>query len=146
MEETRSYELADIGERFIALFLDSMLVGIVGGFFGAASNWWGAGIVGFLVGALYQWYCLTQRNGQTLGKQLMGLRVIKTDGSAINDAEAVLRFVGYYINSAILMLGWIWALFDKENRGWHDLIANTYVIKVRSENIDMVDMKRKNTY
>ncbi|MBC7869206.1 MAG: RDD family protein [Chitinophagaceae bacterium] len=145
MESSQSYELADIGERFIALVIDSIIVGIIGGVFGASGNWWGGGLVGFLIGAVYQWYFLTQQNGQTLGKKVMNIRVIKTDGGPIRDADAVLRFIGYYINSVIIGIGWIWALFDKENRGWHDLIANTYVIKASSANNVIIDEKRKNT-
>lgn len=129
MNNVDSYELADVGSRFIALIIDSIIVGIVAGIFGASGQSALGGIVSFVVGAGYQWYFLTQRDGQTLGKMLLGIRVIKTDGTPISDAEAVLRFVGYYINSIILMLGWIWAIFDAENQGFHDKIARTYVVK-----------------
>ena len=64
----------------------------------------------------------------------MGLRVIKTDGTQISDADAVLRYVGYLINSPILMMGWIWAAIDDSNQGWHDKIASTYVVKADSNN------------
>ncbi len=128
--ETRTYELADVGERFVALFIDGIILSIVGGVIGVGGGGFGGGsVLGFIVGVGYQWYFLTQQNGQTPGKMLMNLRVIKTDGTPISDAEAVLRYVGYYINN-IFMLGWIWALFDSNKQGWHDKIANTYVVKV----------------
>ncbi|NJL58134.1 RDD family protein [bacterium] len=147
MEDVRTYQLADIGERFVALAVDSLIVGIAGGLFGANGNWWGAGIVAFMVGALYQWYFLTQQDGQTLGKKLMGLRVIKVDGMPIRDADAVLRFIGYYINSFLLGLGWLWAFVDSNHQGLHDKIANTYVVKassVRSSSSVVVGEKTKN--
>jgi len=146
MESSQSYELAGISDRFIALVIDSIIIGIVGGIFGVGGNWWGGGLVGFLIGAIYQWYFLTQQNGQTLGKKVMNIRVIKVDGGPIRDSDAVLRFIGYYINSFIIGIGWIWALFDKENRGWHDLIANTYVVKANSANNVIIDEKRKNSF
>ena len=128
--ESRTYELADISERFIALLIDGIIVSIVGGVIGVGGAGFGGGsVLGFIVGVGYQWYFLTQQNGQTPGKMMMNLRVIKTDGTPISDAEAVLRYVGYYINN-IFMLGWIWALFDSNNQGWHDKIASTYVVKV----------------
>lgn len=138
--ETRTYELADIGERFIALIIDNIILGVVGGIIGASSGWGSGGVFGFIIGAGYQWYFLTQQNGQTPGKMLMGIRVIKVDGTRITDAEAVLRFVGYYINSVIIGLGWIWAFFDSNNQGWHDKIARTYVVKAKDIR------KKKNEY
>ena len=147
--ETRTYQLADIGERFIALIIDSLILGMVGGMLGAGGGhlFWGGGIMSFILGAGYQWYFLTRQNGQTLGKMVMNLRVVKTDGTPISDAEAVLRYVGYLINSPILMLGWIWALLDANNQGWHDKIANTYDVKVDKSSESVVvssKAKRKN--
>jgi uncharacterized RDD family membrane protein YckC len=26
-------------------------------------------------------------------------------------------------------IGWVWALFDDNRQGWHDKIAETYVVK-----------------
>jgi len=122
------YELAGTGQRFLALFIDGILLGIVTGILVGAGREAG-GVVSFLIGAAYQWFFLTRMKGQTPGKMLMGIRVIKTDGSAISDIEAVLRYVGYYINSAIFMLGWLLAFIDSNNQGLHDKISNTYVVR-----------------
>lgn len=129
MDSTRTYELAGIGERFIALVIDSIATSIIVGLIGGSGSWWGGGLAGFLVGVGYQWYFLTRQNGQTPGKMLLNIRVIKVDGSKIEDADAVLRYIGYLINSPFIMLGWIWALFDDNRQGWHDKIAKTYVVK-----------------
>lgn len=129
MDSTRTYELAGIGERFIALVIDLILFGIIGSIIGFGGSWWGGGLAGFLVGVVYQWYFLTRQNGQTPGKMLLNIRVIKVDGSKIEDADAVLRYIGYLISYAVLLLGFIWALFDDNRQGWHDKIAKTYVVK-----------------
>jgi uncharacterized RDD family membrane protein YckC len=126
--DTVSYELADVTTRFIAIFIDGIILGIFTGVFVGAGKGAGAGI-SFIVGVAYNWYFWTRQNGQTPGKMLMNIRVVKTDGSPITDMDAILRYVGYYINSAVLMLGWIWALADSNHQGWHDKIANTYVVK-----------------
>jgi uncharacterized RDD family membrane protein YckC len=132
--DTKVYELADIGERFIALVIDSFIVGAIGGTVGVGGGGLGGGgILGFIVGAGYQWYFLTQQNGQTLGKMLMNIRVIKTNGEPIADADAILRYIGYLINTPIIMLGWIWAFIDPNQQGWHDKLAETYVIKVEKD-------------
>jgi uncharacterized RDD family membrane protein YckC len=139
METSRTYELADVGERFIALIVDSLIVSFIGGLLGSNSGWWLGGTVGFLIGVGYQWYFLTRYEGQTLGKMMMSIRVIKVDGTPISDTDAVLRYIGYLINSPIFMLGWIWALFDSNHQGWHDKIAKTYVVKAGGDK-----SKRKN--
>ena len=145
MQSQRTYELASIGERFLALVIDSMVVGFIGGIVGVGGNaLWGGGILGFILGAAYQWYFLTQQNGQTPGKMLMNIRVIKTNGTPISDTDAILRYVGYLINSPIIMLGWIWALMDNKNQGWHDKIAGTYVVKAeQSSEADVIVSKRE---
>jgi len=88
----------------------------------------GGGIV-LLVGLAYQWYFLTQREGQTPGKMLMKIRVVRVDGEPLTAADAFLRSIGYYLNSLAFGLGWLWALFDSNAQGWHDKIAKTYVVK-----------------
>ena len=122
MGNEQVYELADIGERFIALIIDTIIVSIVGSVIGAGSGsfFFGGGAISFLIGVGYQWYFLTQQYGQTPGKMAMNLRVIKTDGTPITDADAVMRYIGYMVNSPIIMLGWIWAFVDSNNQGWHD--------------------------
>ena len=125
---TSSYALATIGNRFIAAFIDGIIVGIITGLLTSYGR--GAGtIASFLIGAAYYWYFWTRQDGQTPGKKLMHIKVIKTDGTALTDADALIRYVGYGINTAVFMLGWIWALFDENNQGWHDKIAQTYVVQ-----------------
>lgn len=128
--DTRTYELAGIGERFIGLVIDSLIISVIGGIIGVSGNLWGGGILSFLLGLAYHWYFLTRQNGQTPGKMVMNIRVIKADGTAISDLDAVLRYAGYYLNTTLLMLGWVWALFDDSRQGLHDKLANTYVVKL----------------
>lgn len=140
MEQTRTFELAGIGERFVALFIDGIVLSVIGGIVGAGgAGFDGGGLVGFIIGVGYHWYFLTQQNGQTPGKMVMNIRVIKTNGQPISDGDALLRYVGYYINTAIIMLGWIWAFIDGKSQGLHDKLASTYVIKAR--NNDNVKIK-----
>ena len=122
------YELATLGSRFIAIFIDGIILGIIGALLVGAGRGAGGGL-SFLIGLVYYWYFLSRREGQTIGKQFMGIRVIKVDGSALTDADAILRYIGYYINSVILMLGWIWAFFDENSQGLHDKLVSTYVVK-----------------
>jgi len=123
-----TYELADVGTRFIAIIIDGIILGIITAVLQGIAGSTGYGI-SFLVGIAYNWYFWTRSNGQTPGKQAMKIRVIKTDGSPMSDMDAVLRYIGYYISGFFFALGYIWALFDENRQGWHDKIANTYVVK-----------------
>jgi uncharacterized RDD family membrane protein YckC len=68
--------------------------------------------------------------GQTLGKMLLSIKVIRTDGSNISVGYAVLRYLGYIISGVVLGLGFFWIAFDANKQGWHDKIADTYVVKL----------------
>lgn len=59
----------------------------------------------------------------------MGLRVVSTDGQPMTMGKAFIRYIGYIISAIVFYLGFIWIAIDKDKQGWHDKIANTYVIK-----------------
>lgn len=70
------------------------------------------------------------KNGQSIGKRLMGIKVVKSDGSILPFVTAGLRgSVGYLISSFVLGLGYLWAAFDPNKETWHDKIFQTTVIK-----------------
>ncbi len=68
------------------------------------------------------------RYGQTLGKMAFGTKVVKDNGEPITYFTAFIRQLGYLVNM-ITVIGWFWILFDAKNRGFHDLIAKTILIK-----------------
>lgn len=67
--------------------------------------------------------------GQTPGKRLLGLKVIRVEGTPVTPGIAFLRWVGYLVSKVPLLLGFIWAVFDDRKQGWHDKIAGTCVIR-----------------
>lgn len=81
---------------------------------------------------IYETYfvILTSKYGATWGKKALGLRVIDESGNNISIGKAILReVIGKWISGAVFNLGYIWVAFDEKKQGWHDKIANTYVIK-----------------
>jgi len=82
--------------------------------------------------------------GQTLGKMVIGARIVRRDGSPIGLARAILRYAGYfvyflamriggvvYVPYIILLVGFLIIAFSREKRGLHDLLAGTVVINTR---------------
>jgi uncharacterized RDD family membrane protein YckC len=68
--------------------------------------------------------------GQTPGKALLGLRIVRADGRRMTLSTALLRYLGYWVSAIPLFLGFAWVLVDDQRRGWHDWIAGTYVVYV----------------
>jgi uncharacterized RDD family membrane protein YckC len=65
--------------------------------------------------------------GQTPGKWIMGVRIVRTDGGRLKFGNAVRRLVGYWL-STFAFLGYLWILADNRRQGWHDKLAGTMVI------------------
>ena len=80
-----------------------------------------------LVAAVY-FIALWTLWGRTLGMRILGLRIVRTDGSAVGIGTAILRYVGLIVSFLVCFVGVIWVAFDSQKRGWHDRIANTLVI------------------
>ena len=65
--------------------------------------------------------------GQTPGKVVLGLSVVRVDGRPLRPRAAVVRWLGYWL-SGILFLGYLWILVDDRRQGWHDKLAGTLVV------------------
>ncbi|MCD4686207.1 MAG: RDD family protein [Anaerolineae bacterium] len=121
---------AGLVARLIALIIDSIVIGLVAGLvigvLGEQILGMGAG---FLTGLVYNVYFWSGKKGQTPGKSLLGIRVVSTSKGGINMLQASIRYVGYYINTIVLLLGWLWAIVDDKHQGLHDKLAGTRVVK-----------------
>lgn len=69
--------------------------------------------------------------GQTLGKMALGMKVARTDGSALGYGGAFLRWIGSVLSALILMIGYIMAGVRSDKRSLHDLIAGSRVTYIR---------------
>ncbi len=85
-----------------------------------------------LVSALYNVAFMSMFNGQTLGKIMLKLRVIKKNGRRIGILDAIIRNVFGYTISGMFLLGYLWAMFDRDNQTWHDKLAGTLVVDERA--------------
>ncbi|NMB76414.1 MAG: RDD family protein [Myxococcales bacterium] len=69
--------------------------------------------------------------GQTLGKMILGLRVVTRAGHSLGAVRALLRLFGMFLASLPGLAGFLWAAFDRERRGWHDYVSGTLVVRLR---------------
>ncbi|HEX8105237.1 MAG TPA: RDD family protein [Solirubrobacteraceae bacterium] len=89
-----------------------------------------------LIGFFYAPVCLARKgaaNGQTIGKEALGIRVVRDDGEAIDFSRAAIReMVGRSILGLIPLYSLVdvlWPLFDERNQALHDKLAKTTVRK-----------------
>ena len=142
--ETRAARFSD---RFVAYLLDG--VPFMAG--AAASVWFALGplekpptpellaLIGAGWGtAIFGYQLVGNMTGGTIGKRLLGLRVVARDGSGTPGfGRALIRALVWLIGSTGANFGFIVALFNRENRALHDYASGTVVVeayaKSRSE-------------
>jgi uncharacterized RDD family membrane protein YckC len=68
----------------------------------------------------------------TPGKMLFGARIVDaSSGQPPRLGQALVRYLGYYLSSLFLCLGFIWVGLDPRKQGWHDKLAHTAVVRDR---------------
>ncbi len=70
--------------------------------------------------------------GQTIGKRLVGIRVIDGYGQPLGLGRSALRLLAFIPSLGMAGLGVLWIGFDRERRALHDRLADTHVIRVQS--------------
>lgn len=148
-------ELAGRITRLVAAFIDTLLftvpiiiVGFVAGAFDASSGRQATGVpvIGMGAVSLLLFYIfalviaqiyLLMTQGQTLGKKMMSVRIVKQDTRANGgfSTNILLRWVVPVLISCVPLVGSIFGLIDslfifrQDRRCIHDLIAGTIVVK-----------------
>lgn len=85
-----------------------------------------------LIGWISNFLILPSIKGQTLGKWLIGIRIISSDQTKAKVSQIVIRHLfGYIISTLPFTLGLLWVLWDPKQQTWHDKLAKTLVVKKR---------------
>lgn len=85
---------------------------------------------------LFILYCSVLSSGgrQTLGKFLIGIKVVSKEGQApLSFVKAFIRTLGYYAGFMTFFGGFALALFNKNNRALQDLISGSMVVSSREK-------------
>jgi uncharacterized RDD family membrane protein YckC len=97
----------------------------------------------YVVAAIFYAPVLMKRsgrhNGQTWGKQAVGIRVVHDTGEEVTFGYAFLRevvvkyllfgFVGSFFFSIPTIVNYLWPLWDDQNRCLHDMIVKSHVVR-----------------
>ncbi|EAW3106662.1 RDD family protein, partial [Salmonella enterica] len=66
----------------------------------------------------------------TPGKMALRLRVLDAEsGCPASTGQYIGRYLGYFVSTVPLGLGFFWIAFDRRKQGWHDKLAGTVVVR-----------------
>ena len=135
---------AKVSDRFVAFLLD--LAPFLGGFIASmliiefklrpASPPPGTFLhLGALwTGLLLAYQFFGNLTGGTVGKRLMGLKVVRLDGRPLGLARSLVRAVGYLLSMPLCNLGFLIAFVHPDSRTLHDLLSGALVVETRAKN------------
>ncbi len=145
-----AYEIAGVGNRFLAAFVDLTVVGLVDVGLVALASFAVRGAGPFLEATLlgvavvflgvvlpFAYFVLLEAfwNGQTLGKRLIGIRVLRDDGAPVGFfavlARGLLRILD--VVPVVFPIDVVLMLVSRKGQRLGDLVAGTVVVKTGLE-------------
>jgi len=72
----------------------------------------------------YQWTL----SGKTVGMAILGIRVVKADGTPVGARQAIIRTVTLPLSIIVFGLGFLGILTNRRRYAWHDRFAKTAVV------------------
>ena len=154
--ETSNSNYAGFGARFLAALIDGILLGFVNmvimtpvlgksaemfiqaeqgidmenfDYAGLFTQWAMSYLAIIAVAWLYHSIMESSSMQATLGKRLLGIRVVDMQGERISFLRATGRFFGKFLSSLILAIGYLMAAFTERRQALHDMLAGTLVWK-----------------
>ena len=142
------FSIAGVGSRFLALALDTLIQIVAALVFGiggailfreflpfAAGATWGVALLTLLLFVIFIGYFAIFEsvwNGQTPGKRIVSIRVIKDTGRPITPSEAVARNLLRLVDQMpgiLYGVGIVSALISRQNKRLGDFVAGTIVVR-----------------
>lgn len=81
---------------------------------------------------LFGYLCIlpAATQGRTLGKLLLGIRIVRLDGQPLTVRNLFVRnWLGYIASGLLMGLGYLWAFGNARRQTWHDLALGTVVVQ-----------------
>ena len=124
--------------RLVAIFYDAFLLAAVlfvaaglatllnGGERIAANNPFYTAYMVVVAFLFFAWFWI--HGGQTLGMRAWRFKVIREDGLPLTWIDTLKRFLLAILSWLPCGLGFLWSLFDEQNRAWHDRFSHTRLV------------------
>jgi uncharacterized RDD family membrane protein YckC len=136
IEETHSAltsERSGFWRRFAAALIDGIALRVVSGILRAILGNSGGEGLGLVISLGYYTY-FHGKTGQTPGDAVMSIRVVdfrNGTGAPIGYGRALGRALMSIVSAVVLLLGYLWMLWDPEKQTWHDKVAGSVVVPAR---------------
>jgi uncharacterized RDD family membrane protein YckC len=85
-------------------------------------------LASWVIGWLYFALMHSSARQATVGKRVMGIKVVSLNGERITFARATGRYFAYLLSGALLGIGYLMAAFTARKQGLHDMMASTLVV------------------
>jgi uncharacterized RDD family membrane protein YckC len=133
---------AGILKRFGAIFIDGLIINLplyfimFGMMFSTMNHGQPNPLINLIsipfmfVNLIYEALMLQFKNGQTLGKMALGVRVVRPDGSPITPGQAWGRSAMRLVLGCLWIVDYIPAFFTDEKTSLHDMAASTRVVEL----------------
>lgn len=142
---------ASIGPRFVAIILDAIFlftfnVGLNFLLLGFLTDYVNDTVLLFWIfGSIFLtlfYFPLMEMffNGRSIGKMLMGLRVVKRDGSIPGFSAYILRWLLLFVDAGITMVGILCVILSPLSQRLGDMAAGTMVISERELQSNRVNL------
>jgi len=143
IKEEKEFVIAGFNERFLAYLIDTLpfvflnyytlTLAIKNGFITYSSSietkW---KIIWSIIFIIYE-TIFTSGGRRTIGKKILGLKVISKDGNNLSLSKAFIRAIGYFISSFTFNIGYILALTNSKRISLHDFLASSLVVKTKEK-------------
>jgi len=85
----------------------------------------------FIVKLIYGSLAESSGKQATIGKQLVNIKVTDLEGTRISFGRSLVRNFSKVLSVIPVFFGYFYSFLNKKNQCWHDISANTLVIKDR---------------
>ena len=126
---------------FVFAILITVIFGGLGGLLGGEEGTFGAGLMGFLLAILvftifqllYKPLIEASEFQGTLGKYMLGMKVVKANGERLDMGTSFVRSIVYLVCMALMslvvpVLAFFMIGFTEQKQGLHDIVAKTFVV------------------
>ena len=134
VEIATTYTYAGFWLRFVATIIDLIIVSVVSAFIGAIiAGGDDTGTVSATLNLFGDWlYCALMESSKfqgTVGKLVLGLIVTDDQYRPISFGRATWRYLGHFLSTIILGIGFLMAAVTTRKQCLHDIMAGTLVVK-----------------
>ena len=116
---------AGFWRRLAAAFIDGLIIGVLPGMVlkGSSGN-----VLSFILGLAYSVWMLSNYSA-TVGMMVLKIKITKENGGKVTYQDAILRYFASILSGLVLLLGYLWMIWDSKKQTWHDKLTKTVVIK-----------------